>query len=147
MVTQNKKWNVFSIIGLGMSVVGSIGFIGLIFSLIGFNQIKKTGEKGKEFAIAGIIVSTISIIFTIGYLLFSFVSFAGEIYSRFDDINWSNESEVKALFGESGNKPYFEETCDNFNGEVCETGFTCEGTSKFLKSDELCCFGSCNSVE
>ena len=38
---------------------GISAILGLIFSIVGLNQIKKTGEEGKGLAIAGIVISSI----------------------------------------------------------------------------------------
>ena len=50
--------NTMAIVGFVMSFFS--GLIGLIFSIIGMSQIKKTGEPGKGYALAGIIISAIS---------------------------------------------------------------------------------------
>ena len=49
--------NTMAIVGFVMSFFS--GLIGLIFSIIGMNQIKKTGEPGKGYALAGIIISAV----------------------------------------------------------------------------------------
>ncbi len=51
----NQQYNGFAIAGFVCSFFTSI--IGLIFSIIGLNQIKRQGGKGKGLAIAGIIIS------------------------------------------------------------------------------------------
>ena len=50
--------NTMAIVGFVMSFFN--GLIGLIFSIIGMSQIKKTGEPGKGYALAGIIISAVS---------------------------------------------------------------------------------------
>lgn len=56
-------WNAMAIAGFITSFLFSI--VGLILSIIGLNQINRTGEKGKGLAIAGIIISTISFIVSV----------------------------------------------------------------------------------
>lgn len=51
----NQQYNGFAIAGFVCSFFTSI--IGLIFSIIGLNQIKRQGGKGKGLATAGIIIS------------------------------------------------------------------------------------------
>lgn len=57
------RWNGMAIAGFVCSFLFSI--VGLVLSIIGYNQTKKTGEKGKELALAGIIISGVSIVLTI----------------------------------------------------------------------------------
>lgn len=57
------RWNGMAIAGFVCSFLFSI--VGLVLSIIGYNQTKKTGEKGKELALAGIIISGLSIVMTI----------------------------------------------------------------------------------
>lgn len=55
-----EKTNTLSIVGLVLAFLVNIA--GLIVSIIALKQIKETGEKGRGLAIAGIIVSIISMI-------------------------------------------------------------------------------------
>ncbi|PKV05062.1 DUF4190 domain-containing protein [Bifidobacterium pseudolongum] len=57
------RWNGMAIAGFVCSFLFSI--VGLVLSIIGYNQTKKTGEKGKELALAGIIISGVSIVLTV----------------------------------------------------------------------------------
>lgn len=57
------RWNGMALAGFVCSFIFSI--VGLVLSIIGYNQTKKTGEKGKELALAGIIISGLSIVMTI----------------------------------------------------------------------------------
>ena len=54
------KWNVCAIIGFIFAFLFSL--IGLILSIVGLNQIKRTHEKGRGLAIAGIIISIIMMV-------------------------------------------------------------------------------------
>ncbi|ASW23951.1 DUF4190 domain-containing protein [Bifidobacterium pseudolongum] len=62
-VYPQDRWNGMAIAGFVCSFIFSI--VGLVLSIIGYNQTKKTGEKGKELALAGIIISGLSIVMTI----------------------------------------------------------------------------------
>lgn len=55
-----EQTNGFCIAGLILSFFSSL--LGLIFSLIGLNKIKKTQEKGKGVAIAGLIISIVKLV-------------------------------------------------------------------------------------
>ena len=64
----NEKYNPWAIAGFVLSLVNIVlgevivpGVLGLIFSIMGYNQIKEKGGKGKGLAIAGIIISAISL--------------------------------------------------------------------------------------
>ena len=52
------KWNSFAIAGFVLSFFSAI--VGLILSIVGYRQTKQSGEKGKELALAGIIISSIA---------------------------------------------------------------------------------------
>lgn len=65
------RWNGMAIAGFVCSFLFSI--VGLVLSIIGYNQTKKTGEKGKELAVAGIIISGLSIVMTI-VMIIAFVA-------------------------------------------------------------------------
>lgn len=54
----------------GFIVSFFFGFLGLIFSLIGFHQTRVKGERGKGFAIAGIVIGCISVISMIWAIIF-----------------------------------------------------------------------------
>ena len=59
-------YNVLAIIGFILAFVFNIA--GLVVSLIALSKIKKTGERGRGLAIAGVIISIVSIIFGIIYI-------------------------------------------------------------------------------
>ncbi|RYQ12146.1 peptidyl-prolyl cis-trans isomerase [Bifidobacterium pseudolongum subsp. globosum] len=65
------RWNGMAIAGFVCSFFFSI--VGLVLSIIGYNQTKKTGEKGKELALAGIIISGLSIVMTV-VMIIAFVA-------------------------------------------------------------------------
>lgn len=54
------KWNPMAIAGFICSFI--IALVGLILSIIGYSQTRKTGEKGKGLALAGIIISALSML-------------------------------------------------------------------------------------
>lgn len=52
--------SVYNILILAMVFITAAGpILGLIFSIVGLKKIKSTGTKGKPFAIAGIVISSI----------------------------------------------------------------------------------------
>jgi Co/Zn/Cd efflux system component len=57
------RYNVLSIVGFVLAFVISIA--GLVVSIIALTQINKTGEKGRGLALAGIIISALSVIISI----------------------------------------------------------------------------------
>ncbi|PAU68053.1 DUF4190 domain-containing protein [Bifidobacterium criceti] len=70
---QSSKWNAMAIAGFVCSFFFSL--IGLILSIIGYTQTKKSGERGGDFALAGIIISAVSIALTILVCILVFVLF------------------------------------------------------------------------
>lgn len=94
----NQQYNGFAIAGFVCSFFTSI--IGLIFSIIGLNQIKRQGGKGKGLAIAGIIISVAKMgiyLLLIVMIIVGLVSGMGDAmmndlrsdysYSRYDDMD------------------------------------------------------------
>lgn len=69
--------NTMALVGFVMSFFHPT--MGLIFSIIGMNQIKKTNEPGKGFALAGIIISAVSFVLVILLVLLYFFMFAAII--------------------------------------------------------------------
>lgn len=78
-----EKTNPFCIVGIvisGLSLFlnfdGIIGFVGFIISLIGYKQVKKTGENGKLLSIIGISIGAIaSIIWLTALIRYQQVSY------------------------------------------------------------------------
>jgi uncharacterized membrane protein len=54
------KWNVLAIVGFILAFLVSIA--GLVISIIAFVQIKKTGDKGRGLALAGIIIGAVFLV-------------------------------------------------------------------------------------
>ena len=61
----NNKTNICALLGFIFSLVCCGGIPGLVLSIIGLIQIKKSGEKGKGLAIAGLIIGVIGTLLTI----------------------------------------------------------------------------------
>ncbi len=59
----SDRYNVLAIVGFILAFVVNIG--GLVVSIIALSQIKKTGERGHGLALAGVIISALSIVISI----------------------------------------------------------------------------------
>ncbi len=63
------KFSVKAIVGFAVSLVGIIisaipcGIVGIIFSILGMKEINTGEKRGKGFAIAGLVVSILDIVF------------------------------------------------------------------------------------
>ncbi|PNS42817.1 DUF4190 domain-containing protein [Gardnerella vaginalis] len=66
---ENNHYNVFAIIGFIFSLIGN-AVIGLPFSFVALNQIKRTNEKGKGLATAGVIIGFIWLAFWLVVIVF-----------------------------------------------------------------------------
>jgi hypothetical protein len=67
-IKQNKnKTNVWCILGFIFALIFPLG---IIFSIIGIYQIKESKERGKGLAMAGIIISGLLILLSLGMILF-----------------------------------------------------------------------------
>jgi hypothetical protein len=76
--------NGLAVTGFVLSLVGFIPYIGLlsaiggiIFSLIGMSQTKRTGQGGRGLAIAGVCISGVILAFYVIALIIAIVIFAG----------------------------------------------------------------------
>lgn len=67
-VAPTAPWNVLSIVGFVLSLVG-FNVIAIILGAVGLSQIKKTGERGRGFALAAIWIGAISIVLFIVILI------------------------------------------------------------------------------
>lgn len=63
--SSSSSYNGVCIAGFVLSFF--FGLLGLIFSIVGLNSAKRSGQKGKELAIAGIVISAVSIV---GYVIY-----------------------------------------------------------------------------
>ena len=68
---MERKTNTCAIVGFILSFF--CGLAGLIVSIVALSQIKKTGEKGKGLAIAGIVITCVTIILPVLYILFCMI--------------------------------------------------------------------------
>ncbi|WP_182066888.1 DUF4190 domain-containing protein [Curtobacterium sp. ME12] len=71
---QSDRYSVLAIVGFILAFVVSIG--GLIVSIIALTQIKRTGERGRGLALAGIIISAASIVLSIVFAIVIFAAAA-----------------------------------------------------------------------
>ena len=115
MAKENKKKsNDLAVLGLVFAIF--YGFLGIIFSIMGLNQIKKTGEPGKGFAIAGIIIGIINTLATILLVVFLFaviITTSNASYNSVDNMSdW-----------EKCNSPYTK--CTHSNWYCEEYGCSC----------------------
>ncbi|MDM7888794.1 DUF4190 domain-containing protein [Curtobacterium sp. RHCJP20] len=58
-----ERYNVLAIVGFILAFVVNIA--GLVVSIIALSQVKRTGERGRGLALAGVIISAISLLFSI----------------------------------------------------------------------------------
>ncbi|KQM13580.1 hypothetical protein ASF83_17815 [Plantibacter sp. Leaf171] len=71
-----QKTNVMAIISLIAPFVG-FGVVGLVLGIIALGQIKRTGEQGRGLALAGTIVSGVSVLAGVIVIIFYILIFAG----------------------------------------------------------------------
>lgn len=125
---SQKNTNIFCILGFIFSFI--VALLGLIFSIIGLNQVKKTKEEGKGFAIAGIVISSIRLAFTIFiiivYILLIVAAISDDTYYD-DTYYYDNVSQ----FCEYASCDY---TCKD--GEYC----ACKYTDDYGNEYNLFCY-------
>lgn len=109
---SKKKTNDLALLGLVFSIF--IGLPGVILSIIGLNQIKKTGQSGKGFAISGIIVgilNTLFVVIAIVFLVMMLIS-GGSIASLFVNVeNMSDYEKCNSAYTDCVKSDWY---CENY---------------------------------
>ncbi|MFB2554720.1 DUF4190 domain-containing protein [Herbiconiux liangxiaofengii] len=72
-----QKYNVLAIVAFVISLL-SFNVIAIVLGAIALNQIKKTGEKGRGLALAGVIIGAVSIVLYIVLFIVIFAVAAGQ---------------------------------------------------------------------
>ena len=131
----STKTNTLAIVGLILSIF--LSFIGGIVSLVALTQIKKTGEKGKGFAIAGVIIGFVPLgLLIIGLfgLLILGVILGGEVFGFMAEIE-----EGCAHLDSRGN--YESEdgyvVCEDFECQYEKDGFSYSLTCNLVDTDDV----------
>lgn len=78
---------------------GLAGFVGLVLSLIGFHLTNVRGEKGKGFAIAGIIIGCLSVAVTILLIIYIANADPYELHRFLDDFYYEYDYGTSAAKG------------------------------------------------
>ncbi len=76
-VDRSNSWNVLCIVGFVCSFFMAI--VGLVCSIIGRKQAMQSGEKGKELATAGLVISIVNLCI-VGFVVMAYIVFAGLIW-------------------------------------------------------------------
>lgn len=92
-VVNNTKNNDMAMVGLIISIAVS-GIIGIIICAIALSQIKKTGEKGKELAIIGIVIGCLKIAFTILWFIFAIFMSITDYDNYYDEYDFSSRNAI-----------------------------------------------------
>lgn len=115
---NNQKTNTCAVVGFVLSFF--FGLIGTIVCIVALTQIKKRGEKGKGFAIAGIIIGSLGLVTVLAVSLFFFLLVA-------PGLNNSIESQTVCANGPNYYTGYYGSTgyiycgSQDYDGEyVCE---------------------------
>lgn len=70
-----KQTQTNSLVLIGFILSFFFGVVGSILCYIGLEEIKKTGEQGREMAIAGIVIGIIPMVFMIFFMFIFFIFF------------------------------------------------------------------------
>ena len=72
-VVQQAKTNTMALVGFILSFF--LGFVGSILCFVGLEEIKRTGDQGRELAIAGIIIGLAPLVLSLVLLIVFFIFF------------------------------------------------------------------------
>ena len=130
---MERKTNTCAVVGFILSFF--CGFAGLIISIIALNQIKKTGEKGKGLAIAGIVITIISMVISLFIGVFYSVFVVPGLHSSIEATTICNNRPGITIgrYGEPGyvsctSKSYDGTyVCNYTNGDGYTKTVTCQG--------------------
>lgn len=111
-IYKHKK-NDFAILGLVFSIL--FGLPGLIFSIIGLNQIKKTGQEGKGMCIAGIIIYVVRLVLSIILIIGLCIFVIAVEESSYDYYDMDDYEKCTSIYTE----------CDDYSWECEEDGCWC----------------------
>jgi len=59
---KSKSWNIFAILGFIFAFLSWFSVLGIALSIVGIIETKKNKQKGRGFAIAGLIIGIIVLI-------------------------------------------------------------------------------------
>lgn len=127
-VQAQNKTNIWCILGLVFAFLFPI--LGLIFSIVGLSQVKKTGEKGKGLAITGIVLSILPLLL-IGIIVAIGIYFSAAVFPSISDNLYLQTACVNV--DEAGNYKSDDGTivCENY---VCE--YEIDGVIKSGRCDD-----------
>lgn len=125
-----KKKNDFAVLGLIFSLF--VGLPGLIFSIIGLNRIKKTGEEGKGMAIAGIIISIFNMLVSIAVVVF-FVIFIIALEDSYNDYDYDYDYDYTY---DSYDYMTDREKCNSYWTECANSDWYCEEYGCYCTYDD-----------
>lgn len=144
--TPPSKWNGLAIAGFILSFL--ISLVGLILSIIGFNQTKRSGEKGHGLALAGIIISIINMILGLALtvaLVAGGLAGLADTTADTDTVkapsSTSRTVEPKAVMPKTTSKPFADAQAyvdssanqafmEGFNGSLKDSGGTAVSTAE-----------------
>lgn len=81
----SERWNVLAIVGF----VGSffVSLLGIVLGFIALSQIRRTGDRGRGLAIAGIVIGFVAVVITVLWLIVVLVLFAQAAASGHIQVN------------------------------------------------------------
>lgn len=101
-VQPNRPWNVLTIIGFVFAFINPL--VGLIFSIIALVMVRKSGEKSRGLAIAGIIIGAINFVAVI-IAVCVFVSALSQIASDYGSGEGQSDESMMCIDGQCQSLP------------------------------------------
>lgn len=115
----NQKYNGLAIAGFICSFLVSL--LGLILSIVGLNQIKKQGGKGKGLAIAGIIISAAGMVIQVILVIALIIGGASYASKAIDEAKTdSSYSQSSSGNGDSSDKSKAQDNLDDALGDTLD---------------------------
>ena len=125
-IQNQEKYNKVSVVAFWCSWISL--FLGIVLGIVGLCKIKRNNEKGKSFAIFGIVVGSLKLIYLVYILLFTYPSV---------NINLAWKTACSQI-GSNGNyKPILEDG-EIIDGKIICTNYVCETTYNGKKYSYKC---------
>lgn len=101
-VQPNQPWNVLTIIGFVFAFINPL--VGLIFSIIALVMVRKSGEKSRGLAIAGIVIGAINLVVVI-IAVCVFASALSQIASDYGSGDGQSDGSMMCIDGQCQSLP------------------------------------------
>jgi hypothetical protein len=85
-----KGYNIFAVLGFLLTLMPVVPFAGLVLSIVGWSQCNKSGEMGKGFAVAGVLLNIVGLVLIVLFGALFAVGLVRGVLSEIPTGEWYN---------------------------------------------------------